>query len=79
MTQEKAMRRKFSMPPNDPCIRCNGVIKAVDTKLICSECGQLWTIGPEGCWEAELEVFPVARVEQTITVSKQELLEVLKE
>jgi hypothetical protein len=44
------------MPPNAPCIRCSGVIKLNDAKqLICSGCGQLWTIGPEGCWAAEFE------------------------
>lgn len=47
---------KLWMPPNSPCVRCNSAIRLDnENKLVCSGCGQLWTIGPEGCWETEWE------------------------
>lgn len=56
------------IPPNDPCIRCDGqisntVVDNVD-KLICTRCGQLWEIGTEGCWEADFEVNKTSRMQR---------------
>lgn len=52
---------KIFIPPNDPCLRCNGTIKVIDDKLICSRCGQLWFIGPEGCWGADFSAPLISR------------------
>jgi hypothetical protein len=83
---------KIAIPPNSPCIRCGGpIVNSTGNRMVCQQCKQVWTIGPEGCWEGEFDAPPdkspfrydpvrkvwAARVETTITISKDELLKVL--
>ena len=47
---------KIWLAPNSPCVRCGGdITSSTGNRMVCQQCKQVWTIGPENCWEAVFE------------------------